>query len=344
MLDVSRAGIESRLPQGQLIEMATAHWVSRYICVAAQMGLADKLADEPKTAGELAASTAADPASLYRFLRTLAGLGVFVEDDAHRFALTPLGGALRTGTPGSVRSAVLTLAGELFTKSLDQLSYCIQTGGTGFERAFGTPLFAWLADHPAEASMFSETMVGVHGAEAAAVAAAYDFSRFAKIVDVGGATGNLLTTILDRHAEPRGVLFDLPHVVRDTQSVIQACGLKDRIEVKDGNFFDSVPADGDSYLLSHVIHDWDDSQCIAILGNCRRAMKPTSRLLIVEMVLPSGDTPHVGKIFDIIMLAIPGGQERTATEYCVLLDKAGFALERIVPTESAVSIVEARLA
>lgn len=229
----------------------------------------------------------------------------------------------------------------MVTRSLDHLSYSVQTGKTGFEKAFGMPLFDWLAKHSAEASMFSETMVGLHGAEPAAVAAAYDFSEFATIIDVGGATGNLLTTILSRYPEPRGILFDQVHVVGNAAKLINARGLTNRIKIEAGSFFDSVPADGEAYLLSHIIHDWNETQCLTILGNCHRAMKPRNRLLIIEMVLPTGDVPHPGKLLDIIMLAIPGGQERTEPEYRVLLDKAGFQLNRVVPTESAVSVVEA---
>jgi hypothetical protein len=133
----------------------------------------------------------------------------------------------------------------------------------------------------------------------------------------------------------------MPHVVRDAPTLLQARGLADRIKIAAGSFFESVPAGGDAYLLSHIIHDWSEEQCLTILGNCRRAMKPGSRLLIIEMVLPTGDTPHPGKMFDIVMLVLPGGQERTEPDYRALLDKAKFRLTRVVPTESAVSVVEA---
>ena len=158
---------------------------------------------------------------------------------------------------------------------------------------------------------------------------------------LGGATGNLLTTILGRYPQPHGVLFDQAHVVGNAAELINARGLTNRIKIEAGSFFDSVPAGGEAYLLSHIIHDWNETQCLTILRNCRRVMKPTNRLLIIEMVLPTGDVPHMGKILDIIMLAIPGGQERTEQEYRILVDKAGFRLKRVVPTESAVSIVEA---
>jgi O-methyltransferase domain len=236
------------------------------------------------------------------------------------------------------------LAGEIFTQALDHLHYSVQTGKTSFDKVFGVPLFDWLANHPAEASMFSETMVGLHGAEPPAVAAAYDFSEFATVIDVGGATGNLLTTILGRYPMPRGILFDLPHVVADAPELISERGLVNCIKIESGSFFENVPSGGDVYLLSHIIHDWSEAQCLAILRNCRRAMQSDSRLLLIEMVLPTGNAPHLGKMLDIIMPAIPGGQERTEPEYRALLDKAGFRLKQVVPTESAVSVVEAVLA
>jgi O-methyltransferase domain len=282
-----------------------------------------------------------DAPSLYRFMRTLAGLGLFTEDVGHRFSLTPLGEVLRAGTPGSVRSSVLTLASPLFTKPASELHYSIKTGKTAFESVNGMPLFEWLAKHPVEASMFSETMVGLHGAETEAVAKAYDFSQFETVVDVGGATGNLLAAILSHHRKLRGILFDLPHVVHDAPALIKARGLTDRIAIQSGNFFESVPATNGAYLLSHIIHNWSEARCLTILGNCRRVMTPNSRLLIIEMVLPTGNTPHPGKMLDMIMLTVPGGQERSEPEYGELLEKARFRFTQVVPTESAVGIVEA---
>lgn len=339
MLEIARANTEAPPRQDQLIQMATAHWVSRILYVAAEMNLADRLAEKPRTAEELAQSTATDAPSLYRVMRALASLGLFTEGPSHRFSLTLLGQEFRTGT---VRATVLTVAGDLITKSLEQLQYSVQTGKSGFEKAFGMLFFEYLANHPAEASLFSETMVGFHGSEPAAVAAAYDFCQFETIIDVGGATGNLLATILGRHPQPCGILFDLPHVLRDAPALIEARGLVHRITIEAGNFFESIPAAAGAYLLSHIIHDWSEAQCLIILGNCRRTMKPNSRLLIIETVLAPGDTPQPGKILDIIMLTLfTGAQERTEPEYRGLLDKAGFRLARVVPTESGVSIVEA---
>jgi len=328
-------------PQDQVVQIATAHWASKFLYTAVELKLADCLADGPKTADEVAQKMGLHAPSLYRFLRTLASMGLFTEDAEHRFSVTALGQTLRTGVPGSVRATVIVMAGKLLNLGLDNLVYSLQTGKTGFENATGLPLFDWLAKHPEEASLFGETMVGFHGAEPAAVAAAYDFSGLGTIVDVGGGTGNLLTTILGKHAGPRGVLYDLPHVQDDARKLIESRGLADRVRVETGSFFENIPAGGDAYVLSHVIHDWNEEQCLTILGNCRRAMKAGGRLLLVEMVLPAGDIPHPGKMLDMIMLVAPGGQERTEAEYGALLQKAGLRLTRVVPTASAVSIVEA---
>jgi hypothetical protein len=328
-------------PHARLIEMATAYWVSRIVYVATKLGLADRLANGAKTAEELAGPTETHAPSLYRFMRTLASLGILTEDGSRRFSLTTLGHALETGAPGSARASILTLGSPGFSGSWDRLLYSLQTGKNSAEQVLGMPIFDWLAEHPEEASLFSQTMVGFHGAEPAAVAEAYDFAGLGTIVDVGGASGHLLTTILARHEGPRGILFDLPHVVRDAPALIQSRGLTDRVTIESGSFFERVPVGGDAYLLSHIIHDWNEELCLTILGHCRRAMKPGGRILLIEMVLPPGDAPHPGKILDMMMLVGPGGQERTPDEYAALFAKANLRLTRIVPTASPVSVVEA---
>jgi hypothetical protein len=274
-------------------------------------------------------------------MRALCDLGLFKEDSAHRFSLTPLSEALKTDIPGSYKATVLMLTGDLFCRSMDNLLYSVQTGKTGFEQAFGIPFFDKLSDLPDQAAMFSETMVGYHGPEHAAVAAAYDFSSLQTIVDVGGATGNFLAAILHHFPGPRGVLYDAPHVVSEAAGLICAHGLSDRISIEAGTFFDRVPTGGDAYLLSHILHDWNEEKCLQILGNCRRAMKSSSRLLIVEMVLPDDGARHPGKRLDVVMLVLTEGQERSAGQYRELLKKAGFRLNRVVATQSPASVIEA---
>ncbi len=341
MTDEQGAAAQALPPHAQLIQMGAASWISAVVYAAAKLGIADHLATGPRSAVELAGTTRTHAPSLHRLMRTLAGLGILTERDAQRFALTPLGEALKTDAPGSARATLIAFCGPAFWHSWEEILYSLETGKTGFEKAHGMPLFEYLAQHPEEASFFSEAMVGFHGAEPPAVAAAYDFSGVKTVVDVGGATGNMLVAILSRHAGPRGILFDRPHVVRDAPALLRAGGIEARVTIEAGDFFETVPAGGDIYLLSHIIHDWNEDQCLAILGHCRKVIKPDGRVLIVETVLPTGDTPHQGKVQDMVMLVLPGGQERTEAEYASLLGKAGFRLSRVVPTESVVSVVEA---
>jgi O-methyltransferase domain/Dimerisation domain len=331
-------------PHIQLIQMGRAFVVSRTVYAAAKLGLADQLAPGPKSAAELAGPMNVHAPSLYRLMRTLASLGILTERPEQRFALTNLGEALKTGAPGSARSSVILFGSPWSQSGWDNLVYSVQTGKAGFEKAQGVAFFDYLAEHPDDASLFSETMVGLHNQEPPAVAAAYDFSTFKTIVDVGGATGNMLAAVLANHAGPRGVLFDRPHVVNGAPALLDARGVSGRVTMETGDFFKSVPAGADAYILSHIIHDWNEDQCITILGHVRKAMNPAGRLLIVEMVLPPGDTPHPGKMLDMSMLVSMGGQERTEAEYGHLLSKAGFRLARVVPTNSAASIVEAVVA
>jgi hypothetical protein len=327
-------------PHVQLIQMGTAAWVNAVVFAAAKIGLADQLAAGPRNAAELAGPMRLHAPSLHRLMRTLAGLGILTERDAQRFALTPMGEALKTGAPGSARATLIAFGGA-FWHGWEEIVYSLETGNTGFDKAHGMPLFEYLRQHPAEASDFSEAMVGFHGEEPPAVARAYDFSGFKNIVDVGGATGNLLAAILSSHADLHGVLFDMAHVVAEAPPLLKARGVENRVTIAAGSFFDTVPAGGDCYLLSHIVHDWNEEKCLTILGHCRKAIKPDGRLLIVEMILPAGDTPHPGKVLDMVMLVFPGGQERTEAEYGTLLGRAGFRLNRVVPTASAVSVVEA---
>ena len=328
-------------PHLQVIQMGRAFIVSRTVYVAAKLGLADQLASGPKSAAELAGPLHVHAPSLHRLMRTLASLGILTERTEQRFALTDLGEALKTGAPGAARSTVLYSGSPAPQSGWDNLGYSVETGKSGFDKAQGMPVFDYLAQHPEIASMFSEMMIGLHQQEPPAVAAAYDFSVFKTIVDVGGATGNMLAAVLARHAGPHGILFDRPHVVTDAAALLAARGVSDRVTIEPGNFFQGVPAGADAYILSHIIHDWNEEQCITILGHVRKAMNPAGRLLLVEMVLAAGDAPHPGKILDMVMLAQFGGQERNEAEYASLLSKAGFRLTKVIPTDSAASIVEA---
>lgn len=219
--------------------------------------------------------------------------------------------------------------------------YSIQTGGPAFDHAFGMPVFDYLAQHPDTAALFARTMVEFHGPEAAAVASAYGLGDVEIVVDLGGGSGNLLAELLHANPNLSGILFELPHVAKQATYCLEAAGLPGRWEIRQGSFFDRVPTGADVYLLSHVIHDWDEASCLTLLGNCRRAMTPDARLAIVEMVLPGANQPSPGRLTDLIMLVHQRGQERTEDEYGELLATAGFRVTRVVPTASPASVIEA---
>jgi hypothetical protein len=319
--------------------MLTGFQMTQCLSAAAHLGLADLLAEGPRTPADLAEATATHERSLYRLLRGLASVGVFAEDDQGRFGLTPLGECLRADVPGSMRSAAITV-GEEFYRAWGELLHSVRTGRTAFEHVYGEPIFDYLASRPREAKLFDDLMVSVHGAETAAMLDVFDFSHFGTLFDVGGGNGSLLMATLQRHPALKGVLFDRAHVVERARPYIEAAGLSGRCTTVAGSFFEAVPPGGDAYLLRHIIHDWDDKKSLTILRNCRSVMSAHGRLLLVESVIPPGNEPFGGKLLDLTMLVIPGGMERTEAEYRELLAAAGFRLERVVPTRAEVSVIE----
>jgi hypothetical protein len=326
-------------PQDQVARLASGYWHTQAIYVAAKLGVADLLAAGPKSADELAAATQTDARALYRLLRALASIGIFAEDDRHRFALTPMAECLRSDVSGSVRSLAI-IRGEWQYEAWGRLLASVRTGECAFEKLHGAPLFDYLAAHPEKGKLFDEAMTGVHGRETAAMLDAYDFADVGVLADVGGGNGEVITSVLNRYPTMRGVLFDRPAVVERSRANLEAAGVADRCAAVAGDFFAAVPAGADAYLLRHIIHDWDDAKSVAILRNCRAAMGNGGRLLLVEGIVPSGNEPSVSKFFDLAMMVLPGGMERTEEEYRRLLAASGFALARIVPTATWISVTE----
>jgi hypothetical protein len=328
-------------PQARLLQMATGYFLSRIVYLAANLRIADHLASGPKTAEELAPEVRCDPRPLYRFLRTLTNFELVTLQSDRRFASTPLLDALRSDAPGHVHSAVLTMSGPAFWNAWTNLPYSIATGECAFIKANGKPIFDFLGENPEDARRFSETMLSLNSAEPAAVAASYDFSSAGVIVDIGGASGAVLANVLSTHPSARGLLFDLAQATTEAPALLRKFGVESRVRIEHGSFFDAVPTGGDIYILSHIIHDWDDERSLVILRNCRSAMSAASRLLIIDRVLSDGSPSGFGSS-DMSMLVLAGGAERTADEFKALLANAGLEMTRVIPTPTSTSIVEAR--
>jgi O-methyltransferase domain/Dimerisation domain len=335
------------LPPALLLrQLAFVMRASRALYVAAELGVADILANGPMTSSEIAAKSGADPAALRRLLRALVAHGVFEEEVPDRFRLNPAGELLRHDVAGSQRAGVLFTAGDMRWQLWSDLLECVRTGRAAVERSFGKDVFDRHAENPEEASLFNQAMASFSAALAPSLIAAYDFAEFRCIADLGGGTGRLLAALLSANPKLRGILFDLPHVLADAQPVLETSGVASRCELVAGSFFESVPKGADAYLLRAVLHDWDDARVGAILANCRKAMTPEAKLLIVERLLP--ETTERGEaadayLLDLEMLVLtPGGRERTEAEFRALVTAAGFAPTRIVPTAAPVSIVEAK--
>ena len=327
-------------PRDELNRMIAGFWATQAIHVVVRLRVPDLLSAGPQTAEELAAKTGTHARSLYRLLRALSSSGVFCEDAEHRFALTPLSACLLSNTAGSL-SALAWMRGDWQYRAWGDLLHNVQTGETAFEHVFGEPLFEFLRHNPENAAIFDQAMVGVHGRETEAMLAAFDFSDIRVLADIGGGNGSVLAAVLAKHPSLQAILFDRADVIDRAKANLTQAGLAERVQFIAGDFFQSVPGGADAYFLRHIIHDWDDQQATTILKNCRDVMPPGGRLLLAEFVLPDGPEPFHGKWFDLAMMVVTGGQERTAMEYRRLLDNCGFAWQRIVPTASELSVIEA---
>lgn len=318
---------------------------AQVVHVAAQLRLADLLADGPRRVEDLAAATGTHPPSLARLVRALAALGVLAQEPDGRVSLTDLGAPLRSGVPDSVRNLVLFRVGEWYWRAWGDLLYSVRTGEPAFDRVFGMSNFAYWAHDPEAGAVHDAFFTAMARSTTAPLVAAYDFSRFGTVVDVGGSNGPLVAGILQANPMVRGVLFDLPHVVEGAAPALSEAGVADRCAVVGGSFFEAVPSGGDAYVLKYIIHDWDDARAAAILRRVREAIAPHGVLLLIEQVLPErmeADATALQRArLDLQMLLLtPGGRERSESGYRSLLREAGFELRRVIPTESPFSILE----
>jgi hypothetical protein len=331
----------SSLPQLALYQIATGHYFSRAIYLAAKLDVAGLLKDGPRGSDDLAAATGTNPTALQRVLRLLVSIGVFEEQADGRFALSPLGTFLRPDVPGSARAAVLLFGGPRAQDNWGDLEYCVRTGEPAYRKRGVTDPFAEMAKDPETAANFDAAMADFTRMTAIAVAGSYDFGPLRTVVDVGGGNGTLLVGILKAFPHLRGTVFDQPHVVERAAAAIAASGVGDRCRTAGGDFFREVPSGADAYLVKHVIHDWDDERALTILRNVHRA---GGKLLIVEGVYP----PRIDQSLasrgaaanDVNMLVATGGRQRSEAEFRALYAAAGFTLTRIVPTPAQVCVIE----
>jgi len=318
--------------------------VPQALHVVAVLGIADLLADGPQSSDELAQATGSHARTLYRILRTLVAAGVFSEDKAGRFRLTALGQPLRSDVVDSVRAASIFLSGESELEGL--LVDCVRTGKTAIELASGKANWIEYYRREPKATVFNKAMTALSNAHYAGVVDAYDFRTIRKLVDVGGGHGRLISMILAANPKMRGVLFDMPHAFEGGQRTIDETGLSDRCEVVSGDFFRSVPAGGDAYILSRVIHDWDDEKAVAILKVIRGVLPPKGRLLLFETMIQAGNRLSYPLLSDLNMVIRTGGCERTEAEYRTLYKAAGFKLTKAIetPSPTGMTIIEGKRA
>ena len=330
-------------PPFVLFRMITGYYVSQAIYVTARLGLADLIGDGPRAIEDLASRTHTHAASLRRVLRLLASAGLFTEDHEGRFSLAPIGTYLRSNVPGSMHAAALVFGG-ITQRAWGDLLRSVETGEPAFRRVFGMDPFAYLAEHPDEGAHFDAAMAAFTTQIATAVAAAYDFTQFRQIVDIGGGSGALLAGLLRAYPRLKAVLFDLPQVVERAVPQIQTLGLAERCEVVGGDLFQDVPRGADAYLLKHVIHDWDDARAVTILSTCRRAMHPDAKLITIEGVYPAridqSEESRGAAANDVNMLVCTGGRQRSEAEFRSLYRMAGLRLTQIVPTAMPVKLIE----
>jgi hypothetical protein len=325
--------------KAEFVGLARGYWITQMMFVAAELGLADHLVNGPKNIQELAEICDADTNSLFRLLRGLSSIGIFREIQQKTFALTPLADLLRSDHPDSLRQFA-RLQGEERYYTWGKLLDCIKSGRSVFPEIYGKPVFAWNRENPERASIFDDAMKNMARIELRALSDAFDFRQFRHVVDLGGGNGYVLSEVMKKYPHLQGTLFDLEPVVDRT---IAPVGLSERWSIQSGDFFCSVPEGADCYLLKNILHNWGDSWCVKLLSNIRQAMDLSAgHLIIYEQIIPEGNNPFTGKLLDINMLLLhDGGMERTHREFEKLLEKGGFTMKSVIPTDCAMSVIVA---
>jgi hypothetical protein len=321
----------------KMMQFITAKWISKPIYVVTKLGIAEILSDGPKTIEEIAQRSNSNTTNLYRVMRALASFGIFSEIESKTFALTPMAECLKSG---AMRSIALMFLSDWHDKAWDKLLYSVQTGEIAFIAAHGIPCFNWLKVNHEAAEIYNEANFIKAKVTHSAIIDSYDFTKINTIADIGGGYGGLIIKILEAYPSITGIIADDPYVFQNTKKIINTHGLDERCKTINCNFFKEIPSGYDAYLMSHILHDWNDEQCSIILKNCHKAMHVESKLLIIEMIVPMGNEPSISKLMDLEVLVMGGGGERTKGEFCNLITSSGFSLDRIIPTRENISVIE----
>ena len=324
-------------PADMIMQMASGLWASRTIWAACRLGIPDAVGAAPIGIEALASATSTRPDMLRRLMNALCASGVFEHVGADLFAHNDLSQVLRRDHPVSQRAIVEIVFGDEHYEAWGLLDQTVKTGLTGFDACYGMPIFDYFGQHPERAAAFSEAMTSSTRMLEDAILDTHRFQPFELAVDVGGSEGSLLRSVLERHPQGRGIIFDLPEIVEAVRPSLEGTC----IAAEAGNFFESVSPGGDLYLLKFILHDWTDEQCAVILQNVRAAIRPAGRIALFEMVLPDAPVPHPGWFMDVNMMAMTGGRERNVKEYDALLARAGFRIEKVTRTATAMSVIEA---
>ena len=312
---------------------------SQALYVTARLGVADALLDGPRGIEDLSDMTGADPDALYRVIRTLAQLGVFQTEADGKIAITPLGATLAPKVPGSVHGISRYLM-ETHYQPFGELLHTARTGETAANYLYGMNFFDWIVPQPELLAVQNAAMASVSEGWRGPFLSSYQLPPGRVVADIGAADGSMLARLIAQAPGLRGIVFDLPAVIPAAEQVLAHYGVDDRVSIRAGSFFEEVPA-ADVYLMSMVLHDWDDASSVRILQTIADAALPGARLVVIECVVPPGDGPHFSKATDLIMLAMSGGKERTAAEYTDLLTAGGFTVDAIKETVTPFSAVEA---
>ena len=331
-------------PGDVVMQMIAAPWIAQSIYVVAKLGIPDKIAAGTNSVRDLAAATGMNADALGRVLRALTVPGVLADGGDETYKLTPLGELLRSDVPGSRHGMAVMFGEEFHTRPVGALLHSVKTGQSAYSHVFGEPAFQHWQKNPEWFAIFNRAMTSFSMASAPALVAGYGWSRFKKLVDVGGGHGSLLASILEANPGVNGLVYDLPEVAEGARKAVPA-GLKGRMDAQGGDFLESVPAGADGYMMKHIVHDWSDDHCVRLFQNVRKALAPGGRLLVLEMVVPPPGQPHMSKLLDLEMLLMTeGGRERTEAEFAALFAKSGFKLEKVHQTPAGTCVIEAVVA